>query len=108
MPPRRLWALHGTTRPSQPRLEANAPQGASRHQLCVQLDKPLGCRLSLAEGMFIFYYMLLFPSKRDHQAMCGKSRLWPKALGVWFLKPPGSTPLASASSPCGAWFSTPV
>lgn len=48
------WALRGTTGPSQPRLEANAPQGASRHQLRVQRDKALGCRLSLAEGICLF------------------------------------------------------
>ena len=49
-----VWALRGTTGPGQPRLEANAPQGASRHQLCMQRNKALGYRLSLAEGICLF------------------------------------------------------
>lgn len=57
-------ALHGSTRLSQSRLKAKAQQGASRHQLCVQLRQTprlqaeLGCR-----HVFIFNYMPFSPSK---------------------------------------------
>ena len=54
-------ALPGTTGPSQPRLEAKAPQGASRHQLCVQLQ--LTPRLQAY--VYFLLHALLLQQKRS-------------------------------------------